>query len=74
MGARDRLGGRVGAQIAHARREQGWTQIQLAEVAGVSRPTVARIEAGQQVGLAILVKVAEVLGLQVQVSVQRVGE
>ena len=36
----------LGAQIARARRELGWTQDDLAGRLGVSRQLVARIEAG----------------------------
>lgn len=59
------------ARVREARLNLGWSQSELAEAAGVSRPTVARIEAGQQVALGTLVKVAAALGLQVQVSIQQ---
>lgn len=36
----------LGAQIAAARRELGWTAAQLAERLGVSAPVVSRIENG----------------------------
>lgn len=37
----------LGAQIAAARKELGWTLDQLAERVGVSRQLIGRIEAGQ---------------------------
>jgi transcriptional regulator with XRE-family HTH domain len=36
----------LGAQVAAARRELGWTAAELAERLGVSPPLVSRIEAG----------------------------
>lgn len=60
--------------VRQARRQRGWTQAELARAAGVSRATVARIEAGQGVAMASLVAVAEALGLKVSVSVERVPE
>ena len=57
-----------GEGVSEARRARGWSQSELAERAGVSRPTVARIEAGQQVRLATLEAVAQVLGLTVKLE------
>ncbi len=37
----------------------------LAEKAGVSRPTIARVERGDDVSTANLTKIADVLGLQI---------
>lgn len=54
---------RLGDSVRQARERRGWTQTQLAERAGVSRPTVARIEAGQDVSMATLTQVARSLGL-----------
>lgn len=41
------------------------TQAELAEKASVSRPTVARVEAGEDVSTATLEKIAAALGLKV---------
>lgn len=51
--------------IRAARHERGWSQGDVATHAGVSRPTVARIEAGQSVSTESLAKVAKTLGLAV---------
>lgn len=60
----------VADAVRGARRDRGWTQVVLAERAGVSRPTVARIEGGRLVALLSLAKVAMALGLRVRVSVE----
>ena len=55
------------APIAHAVREarkaRAWNQSELAMRAGVSRPTVARLETGRSVSSTTLEKVAEALEL-----------
>lgn len=53
----------LGKEIRAARLEREWSQQQLAEAAGVSRPTVARVEGGEDVSTATLAKVAAALGL-----------
>ena len=58
----------LGDEIRKARLEHGWSQSALAEKAGVSRPTVARVELGEDVSTATLVKVAAALGLKVMLS------
>ena len=45
-----------------------WTQHELAERAGVSRPSVARIERGDDVSTATLEKVAAALRLRVELT------
>lgn len=57
-----------GTRIRQARDTHGWSQESLAESANVSRPTIARIERGDDVSTATLVKVASALGLTVEVS------
>lgn len=37
-----------GATVKAARRDQGWTQAELAGMVGASRPSIANIEAGRQ--------------------------
>lgn len=55
----------VGSQIRMARGMQGLTQAELAAKAGVSRPTVARVELGVAISFATLVKIADALGLDI---------
>ncbi len=52
--------------IRDARKKQGWSQGELGEEAGVSRPTVARIEANHDVTTATITKVAQALGLKLE--------
>lgn len=54
----------LGDEIRGARQERQWSQQQLAEAAGVSRPTVARVEGGEDVSTATLEKVAGALGMR----------
>jgi len=54
--------GGVGAQIRKARQEASLTQDALARLAGVSRPTVARVEAGMDVSASSIEKMAAVFG------------
>lgn len=61
----------LGQRVREARRARGWSQSELAERSGVSRPTVARIEAGTQVRVGTLNAVAEALGMHVKISVQQ---
>lgn len=61
----------LGGQIKDARNQQGLTQTELAERAGVSRPTVARVESGDDVSTATLEKVAAALGLTVELRGER---
>lgn len=58
----------LGQRIREARDACGWSQSELAERSGVSRPTIARIEAGQHVRMGTLEKVARVLGLKLKLS------
>ena len=55
----------IGQQIRNARDKQGLTQVELAARAGVSRPTVARVELGAAISIATLEKIADALGLDV---------
>lgn len=60
---------RFGTLVKAQRQRKGWSQQQLAEAADISRPTVARIEAGSAVSTATLAKVAEALGIEVSAEV-----
>ena len=56
--------------VKQARHQDSWTQAELAERAGVSRPTVARLEAGQDVSVRSLTAVLSALGLELHVQVR----
>lgn len=58
----------AGDAVRDARRERGWSQTQLGEEAGVSRPTIARIERGDDVSVATLAKVTAAVGLTVKIE------
>lgn len=57
-----------GEAVKAARKARGWSQTELGERAGVSRPTVARIEKGQDGHTTMLDRVAAVLELTVFVQ------
>ena len=55
----------LGRQIALARREQRYTQSQLAEIAGLSRQTISALERGDltDLGLRKVLRLLDVLDL-----------
>ncbi len=57
-----------GAAVKAARRERGWSQAELGQRAGVSRPTIARIERCKGGHTTVLDKVAAALGLSVSIQ------
>lgn len=57
----------LGESIRTARVARDWSQHQLADAAGVSRPTVARVETGQNISTGTLERIVAVLGLQVEI-------
>ncbi|MCG2803675.1 MAG: helix-turn-helix transcriptional regulator [Cellulomonas sp.] len=64
MGAAGQHG--FGDVIREARKKQGWSQTELGEKSGVSRPTIARVEANNDVTTATIAKVAQALGLKLE--------
>lgn len=58
----------IGQRIAELRKEQGMTQAQLAEAAGLRQSNVSRIEAGKYATtLDILANIAQALGCKVDI-------
>lgn len=55
-----------GDVIREARMKQGWSQGELGGKAGVSRPTIARVEANNDVTTATIAKIARALGLKLE--------
>lgn len=66
MGEAEEVG--LGDVIREARKKQGWSQAELGERAGLSRPTIARIEANNDVTTATIAKIAQVLGLRLELK------
>jgi len=57
----------LGARIAHLRKEQGITQVQLAEVLGVSQQTVTAYEVGRRrIQVSSLPLIAKTLGVAIE--------
>ena len=55
-----------GDVIREARKKQGWSQAELGERSGVSRPTIARVEGDNDVTTATIATVAQALGLKLE--------
>lgn len=61
----------VGERIRVARQQKGWTQVELAEAAGLSSNYVARLERGELgASLFVAMKIAEALSVTLDVLVQ----
>jgi transcriptional regulator with XRE-family HTH domain len=57
-----------GAIIREARKERGWSQTELGEKSGLSRPTIARVESDSDVTTTTLAKIADALGLTIELK------
>ncbi len=58
--------------ILSLRQQRGWTQSELAEMAGVSQPFIAKLESGRAVNIELktLVRIATALGAQVDARIR----
>ncbi|MFN4002645.1 helix-turn-helix domain-containing protein [Microcella sp.] len=54
----------IARRVRALRTARGWSQLELAEHAGVSRPSVARVEAGEDVNTGTLRALCAALGLK----------
>lgn len=59
---------KFGDTIRDARKKHGWSQAELGEKSGVSRPTIARVEANNDVTTATIAKIALALGLTLELN------
>lgn len=57
-----------GDTILEARKKNGWSQAELGEKSGVSRPTIARVEANNDVTTATIARIAQALGLKLELK------
>lgn len=58
----------IAEQVRAARNAQGWTQDELAARAGLSRPSIARIERGDDVSTTTMTKVIAALELKISIT------
>ena len=58
----------LGDVIREARKERGWSQAELGEKSSVSRPTIARVEANNDATTATIAKIAQALGLKLELK------
>lgn len=58
----------IGADIRRARRNLRWSQHELATHAGVSRPTIARVETGANISTGTLDRVVQALGKRLTIE------
>lgn len=58
----------LGQAIRALRRARGWTQADLARVAGISRPALIRLERGESVRVSTLMDVLTFLGARIRVE------
>lgn len=59
--------GRLATPLAIARRAKGLTQEELADLVGVTQPTIARLEAGKKPpSLRLALRISSVLGFSVE--------
>jgi len=57
-----------GEIIREARKKRGWSQTALGHESGVSRPTIARVEANSDVTTATIARIAQALGLTLELK------
>lgn len=57
-----------GEIIRVARKKRGWSQTELGQRSCLSRPTIARVEADSDVTTATLAKIADALGLKLELT------
>jgi transcriptional regulator with XRE-family HTH domain len=68
MSAEDQRRPSFGEIIREARKKRGWSQEELGQKSGLSRPTIARVEADNDVTTATISKIAQALGLTLELT------
>jgi y4mF family transcriptional regulator len=63
----------IGELVRKRRESLGYTQNDLSEISGVAERTIRSIEGGENTNLSNLVKVMDVLGLELSVQIKHLG-
>lgn len=61
----------IGKIVQAARLEHGWSQAELARAARLSRPTVSRVERGENPSMKTTQSLADALGLSITLSAEQ---
>ena len=60
--------GSIGSAIRAGRRQKGWSQEQLGKAVGLPQSHIAKVEAGADIQVSTLSKLAHALGLHIQLT------
>jgi transcriptional regulator with XRE-family HTH domain len=63
----------IGESVRKRREALGYTQNDVSEISGVAERTIRSIEGGENSNLSNLVKVMDVLGLELSVQIKQMG-
>lgn len=63
----------IGESLRKRREDLGYTQNDVSEISGVAERTIRSIENGENTNLSNLVKVMDVLGLELSVQIKHLG-
>jgi y4mF family transcriptional regulator len=63
----------IGDLVRKRREALGYTQNDVSEISGVAERTIRSIEGGENTNLSNLVKVMDVLGLELSVQIKHLG-
>jgi len=63
----------IGESVRKRREDLGYTQNDVSEISGVAERTIRSIEGGENSNLSNLVKVMDVLGLELSVQIKQMG-
>jgi putative transcriptional regulator len=63
----------IGETVKKRRESLGYTQNDVSEISGVAERTIRSIEGGENTNLSNLVKVMDVLGLELSVQIKHMG-
>jgi transcriptional regulator with XRE-family HTH domain len=63
----------IGESVRKRREDLGYTQNDVSEISGVAERTIRSIEGGENSNLSNLVKIMDVLGLELSVQIKQMG-
>jgi transcriptional regulator with XRE-family HTH domain len=58
----------IGEKIRYYRKQKGMTQLEVANLLGVTEFTVSKIENGKWISLSMILRLAEILGFEIELK------